>query len=173
VGASSPEILMLRCSSQMATRTSLPEDTSWGCGLEGALAASPRMASNASSDTAADIRVESKNPRGSLRERGHPYLAGPPPSFRWKISLSAPKRQPSRTKKLSEFSKEGKGNYRTMWGAKNEIRDKIKNETRLRRLSSNLLLDAVYMVGILARAVRGLTPGSDVSSPSYLDTGAT
>ena len=164
MGASSPEILMLRCSSQMATRTSLPEDTSWGCGLEGALAASPRMASNASSDTAADIRVESKKPRGSLRERGHPYLAGPPPSFRWKISLSAPKRQPSRTKKLSEFSKEGKGNYRTMWGA--------KNETRLRRLSRNLLLDAVYMVGILAR-VRGLTPGSDVSSPSYLDTGAT
>jgi hypothetical protein len=92
VGASSPEILMLRCSSQMATRTSSPEDTSWGCGLEGALAASPRMASNASSDTAADIRVESKNPRGSLRERGHPYLAGPPPFFPMEDKLISTKK---------------------------------------------------------------------------------
>ena len=58
MGASSPDIFTLRCSSQMATRTSLPrggDDPSCGCGLEGALAASPRMASNASSDTAVDI----------------------------------------------------------------------------------------------------------------------
>ena len=59
VGASSPSILMPRCSSQMATRSSLPRG---GGGpareLEGALAASPRMASNASSDTAVDIGIE-------------------------------------------------------------------------------------------------------------------